>query len=419
MSLQRSYPFRRISVDHITHGETRVWWQLEPTFREEGPYVFQLQVGSTAVSEGIDWQNVGDPVINGFMASDAAWRNSGSVIATHYRVTLTTATAVYVSDAAPCSGLLPERDWLIAREVVRKERLRLRKVAIDGYLIKALRYGKPCGRCRDPLTQEPSDNSCPVCNGTGFEIGYHPAVPMQCWDLTNQIINETQDLQIKGTTREDAYIQARVIGYPALNNYDIWVNAATDERWIVRDITIAAAMRGVPLVYQVKMGLIPFHNGIYRISVTPESVTSWPLNPGTGCVTVDSDWTGAPANTLKYKDPHNEFIASAYVHAFEKANFDVTFPAYPIKNEAVASTKTLSDGTWVNALNLNPGKYVLVYEKPNAYGPNNLEITVENPCGTEHTLGSSSSSSGSGDAPDVVCPEPPSSVRVVNNFWDI
>jgi hypothetical protein len=105
------------------------------------------------------------------------------------------------------------------------------------------------------------------------------------------------------------------------------------------------------------------------------------------------------------------------VHAFEKANFDITFPAYPIKAESVASTKTLSDGTWVNALNLNPGKYVLVYEKPDRYGPDNIEITVENPCADETgCIVCSSSSSGE---PDVVCPAPPTNIRVVNSFWDI
>jgi hypothetical protein len=418
MTLQKTYPFRRISVDHMTRGTTRVWWQLEPTFHEDGPYVFQLQVGSTGIAEGIDWQNAGAPVVNGFAASDTVWRNSGSIIATHYRVVLTTATAEYVSAPSPCFGLLPERDWVLAREILRKERLRLRKVAVDGYLIKALRYGKPCGRCRDPLTQEPSDNSCPVCNGTGFEIGYHPAVPMQCWDLTNQTVNETQDLQLKGTSREDAYIQARVIGYPALNNYDIWINAATDERWLVREINIAAGMRGVPLVYQVKLGLVPFHNGIYQLPLTHNTVTAWSLNPGTGCVTVDADWTGVPTDTLKYKNTHGGYVADTYIHAFTKTNFDVTFPAYPLKSEAVASTKTRSDGTWVNALNLDPGKYVLIYEKPNSYGPDNLEITIDNPCAAGPCVSCSSSSSSSSE-PDVVCPAPPSPVRVVNSFWEI
>jgi hypothetical protein len=183
-----------------------------------------------------------------------------------------------------------------------------------------------------------------------------------------------------------------------------------------------AAMRGVPLIYEVKLGLIPFHNGVYHIDLNPTPVTTWPLKLGTGCVTVNSDWSGAEPNALKYKDDRGAYIADAYIHAFEKANFDATFPTYPIKSEAVASTRTLSNGNWVNALNLDPGKYVLVYEKTNAYGPDNFEITVENPCVVSNTpcvdCESSSSSSANPDT-DVVCPAPPTNVRVVNNFWDI
>lgn len=177
-------------------------------------------------------------------------------------------------------------------------------------------------------------------------------------------------------------------------------------------------MRGVPLVYQVKLGLIPFHNGVYRIPVPDDTPTTWPLNPGTGCVTVDSNWAGMPTDALKYKDALGAYIANAYIHAFKKAEFDITFPAHPIKSEAVASTKTRADGTWINALNLDPGKYVLVYDKPNAYGPNNIEITVENPCVTGNTQCSNTCSSSSSCVPDVVCPAPPT-VRTVNSFWDI
>ena len=62
MTLQRIYPFRRISVDRMVRGVTRIWWQLEPLFQEAGPYEFQLQVGSTGVGEAIDWQTIGVPV---------------------------------------------------------------------------------------------------------------------------------------------------------------------------------------------------------------------------------------------------------------------------------------------------------------------------------------------------------------------
>lgn len=418
MSLQRTYPFRRVSVDNLVDGEARIWWQIEPTFREHGPYVFQLQVGSTDLDEGIDWQNVGAPVINGFVAIDPVRRERGSVLTTCYRVTLTTPYATYVSAAAQVNGELNDKDWLMAREIIRKEKLRHNKVSINGYLIKALRYGKLCPRCLDAMTREPTDNNCPVCLGTGFERGFHPAVPMQCWDLSPQIIDETQDIRLKGTSRENAYVVARVIGYPALNNYDVWVNAQTNERWLLREIKVAAALRGVPLIYEVRMGLIPFHNGIYKVSVEPETDVPPEPNEGDGCVTVPVDWSCLPPNTLKYTDANGDYIPDVDVHVYTKKLFDSVTPVYPKRADAVANTKTTADGNWTNNLKLNPGKYVLVYEKPNTYGPDTIEITVPDPCADTPTCANSSCSSSSCSSAADVCPAEPQRKKY-NNFWEI
>lgn len=415
MALQRAYPFRRISVDNLVEGETRVWWQIEPTFRELGPYTFQLQVGSTDLDEAVDWQNVGEPVVDAFTATDPEKRLRGSVITTCYRVTLTTPHATYVSPAAQSFGELSDKDWLMAREILRKEKLRHSKVSINGYLIKALRYGKLCPRCLDPMTLEPTDNNCSVCLGTGFERGFHPAVPLQCWDLTPQIIDETQDIRLKGTSRENAYVMARVIGYPGLNNYDVWVNAQTNERWLIREIKVAAAIRGVPLIYEVRMGLIPFNNGIYDVSVEPETTIPWEPKIGSGCVTVDANWNQLAPNALKYADANGDYIADANVHVYTKALFSSVSPVYPKWADAVASAKTTADGNWTNVIKLDPGKYVLVYEKPDNYGPDTIEITVPDPCAQQSSscaLSSCSSSSG------VLCPATPQRKKY-NNFWEI
>lgn len=417
MSLQRMYPFRRVSVDNLVDGHTRIWWQIEPTFQEIGPYVFQLQVGSTDLDEAVDWQNVGEPIVDGFMAVDTVKRLRGSVLAMAYRVTLTTPSGTYVSPAAQCSGELGDKDWLMAREILRKEKLRHGKVSINGYLIKALRYGRPCPRCLDQLTREPTDNNCAVCLGTGFERGFHPAVPLQCWDLTNQIVDETQDIQVKGTSRENAYVMARVIGYPALNNYDVWVNAQTNERWLLREIKVAAAIRGVPLIYEVRMGLVPFHNGIYKLSLDPLAIQPWSPKTGAGCVTIDSNWCDLPAGALKYADANGDYIADVNVNVYTKELFDSVSPVYPKWEDAIARTKTTADGNWLNSIKLNPGRYVIVYEKYNAYGPDTTTITVPDPCVI--VAGSScSSSSCSSCSEGSVCQATPQRKKF-NDFWEI
>ena len=378
MPQSRIFPFRRVSVDHMVRGTTRVWWQLERTFNEPGPYVFQLQLGKTGLRDAVDWVNIGAPVVNGYNAYDPEWRKAGYDLLDHYRVVLTTPTSVYVSQAANCYGDLPERDWLLAREIIRKEQLRFKYVAVPGYLLKPFRFGKPCRRCRDQLTQEVLDSDCPVCNGTGFEIGYHPPLSLQCWDISTQTIQEDVDAQFKGMTRHNPYITARVIGFPAINKSDIWVNGSSDERWLVETIQVAAAIRNVPVVYQVKMGLLPFSNTAYAIEIGGEPAERvGPTLPIEGCGTVPVDQNYNGNDRFAYNDADDCPIHGATIHVYDKAVFDVSGFATP-KNLALATTSTTANGRWVQSLALNPGDYAIVYEKLGEYGPDVDYVTVVN-----------------------------------------
>ncbi len=405
MVFQRTYPFRRISVDNIVRGNTRVWWQLEPDFHDAGPYVFQIETSNTGLPEADDWQEVGAPVTNAVYAIDPLPRVTGTVLTTHYRVTLTTPTGNYVSAPASCLGELSEAEWLKGREIVRKEELRNRKVSVGGYLIKALRYGKPCPRCRDKMTQEAGDSTCPVCFGTGYENGYHPALPLQCWDISPQVIQEGQDIELKGPTRENAFITARVIGFPGLNYKDIWVNGSSDERWLVQEIKVAAAIRGVPLVYQVTMGLLAFSNVGYSLPLSG-TIAVPPTLPiaGTGCVLVTDEYLGGAGSTdLRYKTAAGTPINGASVYVFEKATYDSASSVYPPRHYAVAGTLTGTNGQWLSQLQLDPGNYVLLYEKLDEFGPDIKALAIAPIAGHEEPA----------KIPTTT------TKRVVNTFWDI
>jgi hypothetical protein len=278
-----------------------------------------------------------------------------------------------------CTGELNERDWLLAREVIRKEQLRNRLVSVPGYLLKQYRYGKPCPRCRDELTQEVSDANCPVCSGTGFEVGYHPPLPLQFWDLSPEILQERVDTQVKGATRENAYVTARVLGFPSLYKDDIWVNEATDERWLVDTVQVIAAVRNVPIVYNVRMGLVPFNNGIYTLEVGGEPADRLPEAfkefDGCGDILVDHNYGGPDA--LAYRDGTDYAILGATVHIYKKSDFEAAHPALPAKSLAVATTSTGANGRWRTVVYLDPGEYALIYEKDKLFGPDVQFITVE------------------------------------------
>lgn len=427
MTQTRIFPFKRISVDHMIRGKTRVWWQLEPVFNDAGPYSFQLQYGRTGLKDATDWKNVGAPVVNGYTAYDEAWRESGYDKTIHYRVILTTSNSTYVSQAANCFGELPEKEWLLSREIIRKEQLRNKLVASPGYLIKPMRYGKLCSRCRDPLTKEITDNDCPECSGTGFEIGFHPPLAMQCWDLSPPSIDEDIDNEVKGTTRNQPYVTARVIGFPAINKYDVWVNATSDDRWSVDGIKVVAAIRNVPVIYDLKLGLLPYTNMIYTVEVGGEApARSGPVLPMTGCgeIAVDQDYLGP--DSLIYKPADGCPVAGADVYAFKKSDFDAT--GINISRElAVATTTTRVNGRWGNSLKLDPAEYVLLYEKLGEFGPDMYNLTVTAPAAfkasdpraktcTENTTTKNTDSSTNTDFPTLKKQTRPTGQT---NFWDI
>jgi hypothetical protein len=410
MPQSRIFPFRRVSVDHMVRGTTRVWWQLERTFNEPGPYVFQLQLGKTGLRDAVDWVNIGPPVVNGYTASDPEWREAGYDLLDHYRVVLTTPTSVYVSQAANCYGDIPEKDWLIAREIIRKEQLRFKYVAVPGYLLKPFRFGKMCRRCRDQLTQEVLDSDCPVCNGTGFEVGYHPPLSLQCWDLSTQTIQEDVDAQFKGMTRNNPYITARLVGFPAINKSDIWVNGSSDERWLVETIQIAAAIRNVPIVYQVKMGLLPFSNTAYAIEVGGEPAERvGPTLPVEGCGAVPVDQNYGGNDRFVYKTEDGCPIHGASIRIYEKSVFDVSGFETP-ENLALGVTSTTANGRWAQSIALDAGQYAIVYSKLGEYGPDVDFVTVIN------TNAPQQFTAAPEPAVTRVVETPP---NVKDNFWDI
>lgn len=411
MAHQSIFPFRRVSVDHMVRGTSRIWWQLDPLFQEPGPRYFQLQVGKTGINEAGDWKNVGAPVVNGYVAYDDAWRLSGYDLITHYRVVLTTPTTTYISHPANCWGELNERDWVLAREIIRKEQLRHRFVSVPGYLIKIMRSGTPCPRCRDTLTREVTDSYCPVCSGTGFEVGYHPPLPMQCWDLSPQIIQEHTDSEMRGTTRQNAVVTARVIGFPALNRYDVWVNGASDERWVVDAIKVSAAMRGVPLIYEVQLHLLPFSDNTYALEVGGEAATRDP-NPapelGCGRVTVNHNYTGD--DRYAYINANSCPIIGADVYVFSRAVYDVS-GVQTSRDMAAARTYTGANGRWTHAINLDPGDYVVLYEKTGEYGPDTEALTVTEPVTAPAAITAK-------NEPSPAAPKAPKA-NSNNTFWDI
>jgi hypothetical protein len=259
--------FDMVHVSYLIRGGTRICWTLLNTFADALPYTFQLQVGQSGNQDADDWVDVGLPIENTYYAVDGTKRVYGKTQYTHYRVKLTTGAGTYWSDPIAKGGILGKRDWRLAREIVRKERLRSRYVSQDGYLLKRMVTGVKCTICLDLQTDEVGNPDCPECFGTGLQCGYF--YPIDCvWaDLSPRTHRKhIDDAGVRGTIN-DIVVSGRMLHLPLLQERDVWVSRKTDDRYYVQSIQNASEMRGVPLIANVELRPAPFTDVIYTIEI--------------------------------------------------------------------------------------------------------------------------------------------------------
>lgn len=263
--------FEQLHVSYLTRGGTRVMWSIDPKIEIEAPWQFQLQY-SLEPRPTATWTNVGLAVTNSFYAIDPAQRDYGQSIRGFYRVVMTAGDFVSASRAFSVDGVLSPRDWRIAQEILRKERLRASYTAVDGFLMRLRKSGKRCTRCLDIQTNEAMDMNCPNCRGTGYECGYY--YPLDCvWaDLSPVNRNSKLDDNATRGTVEDIRLAARMLMLPPfLSAYDVWISDRLDQRYTVHNIQHVAEIRGVPLIASVELRLIPYSDPVYKIPI-PQQV---------------------------------------------------------------------------------------------------------------------------------------------------
>lgn len=254
-------PFARLNVQTVIAGGTQVSWEMNRHFIDPGPYYFQLQVEHVALDVA-SWENVGAVVVDTFSAVDSTKRVFGKVGDTHYRVQLNTPIDVYYSAPAATEGLLSKRDWLKWREIYRKEGLRHRALtSVNGFLLKARRYGPRCPICTDSKTEEITWTNCDTCFGTGFQTGYYVPLAASYADIGLATNRDHRDPQ-KGMDNP-VVITGRFLADPQLYSYDVWCDANSGKRYYIQKVAVSSHVRAVPVTYDVELRLAPFTDVIY------------------------------------------------------------------------------------------------------------------------------------------------------------
>jgi hypothetical protein len=258
--------FERVSVSYLVAGCGTVYWEISPHLHDNTPWSFQLQV-SESDTPNANWTNVGSPVINTYSLQDTTQRWFGKSQNAFYRVVLTTANNTYNSNPVDVKGKLDWHNWQIGREIIRKEMLRLRqlRVGTEGWLLKAKRSGTTCPTCTDPYTKETTDSQCLTCYGVGYVGGYYTPVPTIYGDISPDQDYPNRDLESGEGMVNQKITKGIFVAAPEIAMRDIIVNKTSDIRQQVHAVKTITHLRGVPLLLEAELRMIPSDNIAYYV----------------------------------------------------------------------------------------------------------------------------------------------------------
>lgn len=260
--------FRRINIDThysvLTTQRVTVSWAMEPSFIAPGPWAFTLERGYAPTET--QWEEIASTVDQPWLYDNRPVVNKVGV-PIYYRIKLVDGKGeVYYSQIQTTKAYWGRYDWTLAREIIRKETLLLRKkTGVTGFLLKRRYFGTPCPDCIDPATLQVQSSNCATCFGTGVVGGYYP--PFEYWvtmNATQRMRRLTPEQGLMTTTIESV----RALAYPVVEGNDVWVHGETNTRYFIgQDMKAIARHRGIDLIMDLVLNEAPADHIIYQVPV--------------------------------------------------------------------------------------------------------------------------------------------------------
>lgn len=288
--------FKRIQIVTQPLGGTLLAWELHQGFGAYGPFHFFVDFSRANDSR---WETLNEqPVIDDCVFMDLYQRYFDHLADFYYRVRLLLpnepknpdgSCKFYQSQPQQANGIWSKRDWLLAREICRKEYLLQRKrtnITAVGYILKRRRFGSPCKQCLDFDTQEVGNSRCPQCFGTGFIGGYYPALDLTVTPNAPWQREFKRDGQV--SLRNDIIRQARAVSYPFPDTKDVFVKKDTGERFYVNSIQTLAEVGSIPVVISLELRLAPVTDIAYTVPLTGFQSSSSSSSPSSSSLSSSS-----------------------------------------------------------------------------------------------------------------------------------
>lgn len=235
-------------------------WRLSGGFEEPGPYVFRVQRGK---SVGGPWEDLSQRLVDAY-----AWRmperaRTSKSQSLYFRLVLETGSGTHSTDARTPYGDLDRREFLIGREIMRREMLHMTRMAgVECDLWTAVDYGPKCPRCLDPITGHTRDNHCRFCLGTGRYPAY--VGPFRTWGMFSEDSrHETAEGPDGNGVVENKQFTLRTVCSVPVRKNDVARDVRTGKMYYVNAVQISAEIRRVPIVQTLHVSEAAVTDPIY------------------------------------------------------------------------------------------------------------------------------------------------------------
>ena len=235
-------------------------WEVSGGFNLRPPWVFHVEQAASPTGE---WIDISGPVIDRFVFKEDGRQLISKSAVLYFRVSMEADGKKFYSSTLQPYGDLGRKDFLIAREIMRKEVLHMRGMAgVACSLYSVATFGPPCPKCKDPITGDIRYSDCPACFGTGRLHPYNG--PYDMWmSFTSDQKHVHQD--DGAGTMEHKMFQVRVVANPVAKKNDIIVDRGSDKRYYVNEAAVVAEIRRIPIVQQLSVSEAPVSDNAYSL----------------------------------------------------------------------------------------------------------------------------------------------------------
>ena len=236
-------------------------WEISGGLQDPAPWTFTIELAS---GPGGPWAAISPVLSLTSVWKDPVNRRAGKDDVFFYRLVLTTPQATYRSEVSTPYGDLGRREYLLARDVMRREVLHsktLMGVQADLWIVST--WGPKCTVCLDPITGMITNTDCPVCFGTGYAVPYNG--PYTFWITTTPTKHETEMAQEGTGLRQPVNNQIRAIGALMMKKNDVLITRDDSKRYYVDGTESIVELRTVPVVQTGVTREAPLTDVAYRV----------------------------------------------------------------------------------------------------------------------------------------------------------